>query len=129
MRPPELLAPGVKRRLGEVQRLKGTGERKRSLEEAAGRPRLGDRLPQGDQHKKLVSAPQRKAAVGHLVKTQKCSQRQACRFIGLSRSSARYQARDRVDEAELVERLAKFAGRRRRRGYRLAHRELRRGWL
>jgi len=73
-----------------------------------------------------VSAPQKKAAVGHLVKAQKCSQRQACRFIGLSRSSARYQARDRVDEAELVERLQKFAGRRRRRGYRLAHRELRR---
>jgi len=73
-----------------------------------------------------VSAPQKKAAVGHLVEAQKCSQRQACRFIGLSRSSARYQARDRVDEAELVERLQKFAGRRRRRGYRLAHRELRR---
>ncbi len=71
-----------------------------------------------------MSAPQKKAAVGYLVEAQKCSQRQACRFIGLSRSSARYRARDRVDEAELVERLAKFAGRRRRRGYRLAHREL-----
>jgi len=55
-----------------------------------------------------------------------CSQRQACRFVGLSRSSARYQGRVRVDEAELVERLKKFARRRRRRGYRLAHRELRR---
>jgi len=55
-----------------------------------------------------------------------CSQRQACRFVGLSRSSARYQMRMRADEAELVERLKKFACRRRRRGYRLAHRELRR---
>ena len=73
-----------------------------------------------------MSAPQKKAAVVHLVKAQKCSQRQACRFIGLSRSSARYQARTREDEAELVERLEKFASRRRRRGYRLAHRELRR---
>jgi hypothetical protein len=50
-----------------------------------------------------VSAPQKKAAIMYLVKAQKCSQRQACRFIGLSRSSARYQARTREDEAELVE--------------------------
>ena len=74
----------------------------------------------------MVGAPQRKAAVGHLVAAGMCSQRQACRFAGLSRSSARYQARVRVDESELVERLEKFARRRRRRGYRLAHRELRR---
>lgn len=60
------------------------------------------------------------------MKTRKCSQRQACRFVGLSRSSARYESRVRVDEAELVERLYKFAGTRRRRGYRLAHQELRR---
>jgi transposase InsO family protein len=55
-----------------------------------------------------------------------CSQRQACRFVGLSRSSARYQVCVRTDEAELVERLQKFACRRRQRGYRLAHQELRR---
>ena len=55
-----------------------------------------------------------------------CSQRQACRFVGLSRSTARYEARPRADEAQLVERLKEFARKRRRRGYRLAHRELRR---
>ena len=55
-----------------------------------------------------------------------CSQRQACRFVGLSRSTVRYQARPRADEAQLVERLKEFARKRRRRGYRLAHRELRR---
>ena len=55
-----------------------------------------------------------------------CSQRQACRFVGLSRSTARYEARPRADEARLVERLKEFARKRRRRGYRLAHRELRR---
>jgi putative transposase len=73
-----------------------------------------------------VSAPQKKAAVEHLVQSQKCSQRQACRFIGLARSTARYTARPvRADEAVLVERLEQFARKRRRRGYRLAHRELR----
>jgi transposase InsO family protein len=46
--------------------------------------------------------------------------------VGLSRSTARYRARPRPDEANLVERLKQFARKRRRRGYRLAHRELRR---
>jgi transposase InsO family protein len=74
----------------------------------------------------LVSAPQKKAAARHLVQKRMCFQRQACRFVGLSRSTARYQMRLRADEAQLVERLKEFAGKRRRRGYRLAHRELRR---
>ena len=55
-----------------------------------------------------------------------CSQRQACRFVGLSRSTARYHVRPRADEADLVERLKQFARKGRRRGYRLAHRELHR---
>lgn len=73
-----------------------------------------------------MSAPQKKAAVEYLVAVDKCSQRQACRFVGLSRSTARYPMRRRADEAVLVERLHKFSVKRRRRGYRLAHRELRR---
>ena len=74
-----------------------------------------------------MSAPQKKAAAEHLVQSKKCSQRQACRFIGLARSTARYTARPvRADEAVLVERLKQFARKRRRRDYRLAHRELRR---
>ncbi len=55
------------------------------------------------------------------------SQRWACGLCRLARSTCRYQRRaKRVDEAVLVERLQQFARRRRRRGYRLAHRELRR---
>jgi len=73
-----------------------------------------------------VSAPQKKAAARHLVQKRLCSERQACRFVGLSRSTARYPMRPRSDEAQLVERLKEFARKRRRRGYRLAHRELRR---
>ena len=62
----------------------------------------------------------------HLLETGLCSQRQACRFLGLSRSTARYQRRERVGEADLVERLHNFARKRRRRGYRLVHQEMRR---
>jgi transposase InsO family protein len=54
-----------------------------------------------------------------------CSQRQACRFVNLSRSTARYQQRPREGETDLVERLKEMARKRRRRGYRLVHKELR----
>lgn len=55
------------------------------------------------------------------------SQRRACELCCLARSTCRYQRRARQDDEEvLVERLQKFARRRRRRGYRLAHQELRR---
>jgi putative transposase len=50
-------------------------------------------------------------------------------LVGLSRSTARYQARPKPDEANLVERLKQLARKRRRRGYRLAHRELRRSGM
>ena len=91
----------------------------------------GDRLPEGGRRKKLVTAPQKQAAARHLVASRRCSERQACRFLGLSRSTARYQKRPRADEAELVERLKQFARKRhrQRRGYRLAHQELRRAGL
>lgn len=76
-----------------------------------------------------MSAPQKRAAAQHLVESGQCSQRQVCRFLNLSRSSARYQARPRAEEKSLVERLHSFAKRRRRRGYRLAHQELQRGGM
>lgn len=76
-----------------------------------------------------MTAPQKRAAAQHLVETGQCSQRQACRFLNLSRSGARYQACLREDEAALVEQLQAFAKKRRRRGYRLAHQELRRGGM
>jgi putative transposase len=53
------------------------------------------------------------------------SQRRACGLCRLARSTCRYRrCPKREDEAVLVERLQQFARRRRRRGYRLAHREL-----
>jgi transposase InsO family protein len=46
-------------------------------------------------------------------------------LLGLSRSTARYETRPKEDEARLVERLQEFVHKRRRRGYRLIHQELR----
>ncbi len=76
-----------------------------------------------------MSAPQKRGFVA-MARQRGLSERRACRLVGQSRSVARYRARPvRVDEAKLVERLKQIAKRKRRRGYRLAHRELRRqGW-
>ena len=77
-----------------------------------------------------MSAPQKRAAVRYLVERRGCSQRRACRLAGIVRTVARYQAKLRhADEPVLVERLKEIAQKRHRRGYRLAHQELRGdGW-
>lgn len=58
------------------------------------------------------------------------SERAACRLVRLSRTVARYRVRPkRHDNDHLVERLKDIARKKRRRGYRLAHRQLRQeGW-
>jgi transposase InsO family protein len=79
----------------------------------------------------LVSAPQKRGFVAH-ARGRGLSERRACRLAGQARSVARYRpgSPKRVDEAALVERLKQIATKKRRRGYRLAHRELRRwGWF
>jgi putative transposase len=68
-------------------------------------------------------------AAQHLVEAGRCSQRQACRFLNLSRSGVRYQEVTREGEVALVEQLQTFAKKRCRRSYRLAHQELRRGGM
>ncbi len=73
-----------------------------------------------------MSAPQKQSFV-QLACSRGLSQRRACGLCRLPRSTCRYHRRPkRSDEAVLVERLQQFARRRRRRGYRLAHQELRR---
>ncbi len=76
-----------------------------------------------------MSAPQKRGFVAQALE-RGLSERRACRLVGQARSVARYQARPRrIDEAALVERLKQIARKKRRRGYRLAYRELRRqGW-
>jgi len=74
-----------------------------------------------------VSAAQKKRAAQYLIQVKGYQERRVCRLVGLARSSARYQAKHRkADEPALVERLKQFAKhpRKRRRGYRLAHAEL-----
>jgi len=76
-----------------------------------------------------VTAPQKRRFVD-LAKEKGLSERAACRLVRLSRTVARYRARPkRHDNEQLVERLKEIAQKKRRRGYRLAHRQLRQeGW-
>lgn len=69
-----------------------------------------------------MSPQEKRAAVAFLREERHCSERFACRLMGLSRSTAKYQGHSkREEESPLVERLRAFAARRRRRGYRLVH--------
>jgi putative transposase len=65
-----------------------------------------------------------------LAKEKGLSERAACRLVRLSRTVAHYRARPkRHDNEQLVERLKEISRSKRRRGYRLAHRQLRQeGW-
>ena len=70
----------------------------------------------------------RRQAVCHAGERWQLSERHACGLVGISRSSARYEAR-RSGDQELRERLREKAGERRRFGYRRLHVMLRReGW-
>jgi putative transposase len=77
----------------------------------------------------LVAAPQKRRFVV-LAKEKGLSERAACRLVRLSRTVSRYRARPkRHDNEQLVERLKEISRSKRRRGYRLAHRQLRHeGW-
>ena len=60
-------------------------------------------------------------AVGWLIDAQHASLRRACRLIGLSTATWRYQRRGRVDNVALLERLQAHAAVRARYGYRRLH--------
>jgi putative transposase len=79
----------------------------------------------------LVGTPQKKAAAGHLVKVKHFPQRRVCRLVGLPRASARYERRTDTDEEKaLAECFKKFKRHphKRRRGYRLVHKEIQKDW-
>lgn len=76
----------------------------------------------------MVKPQARRAAVRHVEEAHGLSERRACRLIGIGRSSLRYEAKLKDDEA-LRERLTELARKWRRAGYRGLHRHLRReGW-
>jgi putative transposase len=69
----------------------------------------------------VVGPIARRTAVGWLIDAQKASLRRACRLVGLSTATWRYQRRGRVDNVALLERLQAHAAVRARYGYRRLH--------
>ena len=68
-----------------------------------------------------MTGPQQRAATEHLKKKFKVSQRRAARALGSNRSTVRYRAKARDDEARLVAAIRKLARRHPRYGYRRIH--------
>jgi putative transposase len=69
----------------------------------------------------VVGPSAKRVAVGWLVDAQAISLRRACRVVGLSTATWRYQRRRRVDDRELLARLQAHAAVRPRFGYRRLH--------
>ena len=74
----------------------------------------------------MVSPQAKRQGVAYLVAEKEYSQRQACQLIGISRSSARYEKRQKEDEAELIRDIRDLANRHKTYGYRRIHILLRR---
>ena len=68
----------------------------------------------------MVTPADKRRAVCHVRRAVGMSERQACKLVGLNRSTCRYLSRRRSDE-ELAEQLGRLARRRRRFGYRRLH--------
>ena len=73
------------KRLKEL--IKENAELKTMLAEAMVKNRVLEEV-----NKKIVSPTQKKRAVGHVVDQRLCSERRACLFLGLHRSTYRYSA-------------------------------------
>jgi putative transposase len=65
----------------------------------------------------MVEPAAKKAAVDHLVREHRMSERRACRLLRLPRATKRYQAKSPPDDG-LRQRLGELARRRQRFGYR-----------
>jgi putative transposase len=69
----------------------------------------------------VVTAAQQRACAGYLQETYPISQRRACRLLGLSRSTLRYQAASRQDDLPLLKAIRRLARKHPRWGYRFIH--------
>ncbi|MEZ4522924.1 MAG: IS3 family transposase [Thermomicrobiales bacterium] len=107
----------------ELRRLKHRS-RECPAEDAGGRPSPRQPDAQGVAGKS-GNAGAKREAMEHLQDRFTVSERYACRLVGVSRSTVRYQRRSRDDTA-LVERLRELARARPRFGYRRLHALLRR---
>ena len=78
----------------------------------------------------MVGPAAHRALVDDLVRRGQCSERHACRLVGVARSTHRYTRRERPDEGRLRAAIRSLANRHLRYGYRFITALLRkRGWL
>jgi transposase InsO family protein len=77
----------------------------------------------------MVSPARKREAVAHVCQRLETSERRACRTLGQARSSQRYKAKPREDDARLTAAIRRIAAREPRAGYRGVRRYLvREGW-
>ena len=100
------------------EKAKGTGKRKHEIEETGSRPFIGQCDSQGGALKKVISPARRREAVRQVQEALEVSERRACRVIGQSRTTQRYNQRVPDDGERLTQRVVELAGEYGRYGYR-----------
>lgn len=77
----------------------------------------------------MVGPARKREAVAHVCQRLEASERRACKTLGQARSSQRYKAKPREDDARLTAAIRRIAAREPRAGYRGVRRHLvREGW-
>lgn len=77
----------------------------------------------------MVGPARKREAVAHVCQRLDASERRACRTLGQARSSQRYRAKPKEDDARLTAAIPRIAVRETRAGYRGVRRHLvREGW-
>src|SRR5206468_1831575 len=87
-------------------------------QENRGRPSGGHKHPKGGEPGKLLSPARRRAAVRHVRRKLKVSERRACRVLGQPRSSQRYVGCKASRDGVLVGRMITLSRENPRYGYR-----------
>src|SRR5205814_5212522 len=98
----------------------------RAAEEAGGAAVAGQRHPEGDQRKKMVSARARREQVDYAV-GRGASVRRSCALLQVSRSALGYVSTMPARDAELAAELAEIASAHATYGHRFAWALIRRG--
>ena len=112
------------------QKAQGNGERKYTAEEAGSRPLSGQCYSQGSPRKKIISPDRKRQSVKQAIQILDVSERRACRVVGQSRTTQRYNKRPADDEDFLTSRIIELASRYGRYGYRRVTALLRNeGWI
>lgn len=112
--------------VSEAKRLKQLEEENRRLKEIVADLSLDNRDSEGRNLKKRLKPAAKRRIASEIQESYPVSERRACRLIGISQNSKRYQPANKTEDERITDRLIVLSSRWKRFGYRRLHIMLRR---